>query len=543
MTRPSTSLFVSTLLALSMALSSAACSEDGGGQDRQQTEADTGAAADTSTPPQDAGDDTRSDDTGSGDAGDDDVADISDATGEEDVAPAATLADGIELVGVHAFQTIETKLLDGGAPSASEIPLIAGRETLFRVLVTPGPSWTTRNVTAQVVLIHGDTGTSQTFTDAFEVTQTSLPEQRSSVFEVRVPEGVITPQTSASFRLVGDGTLSVESSDQSAARWPRDDSTTPLEATDATGKLHVVLVPFKYDTDGSGRLPDTSPEQLDRFEGALRALYPAHELLVEVRQPISWNTSVDFGDFNRELRSLKQSDGADEAFYYGIIQPTETFEQYCSGTCTTGQSFTVSNASASSYRVGSGLGFSGERWAWTLVHEMGHMHGRGHAPCGVSWWSEDRSYPYGDGTVGIWGWDSRSDTLFEPDDVTDFMGYCDDLWASDYTYLGLVDRMTEANALQQTMSLTPKTTWRYINWSDDSEPSWGRTTRERDPDTGEWARATYLDGEGNALRQVQVPLIRYAHHGERSVLVPEAPENALRLQVDAASKVFVLQLP
>jgi hypothetical protein len=544
MTSPNSSFLISSCVILSLVVSSLACTDDDGSGDHQLAQLDGGVRDAASTSDVDAG---SRDDADSQEAGPTDTASQDDADGSQaadaDVAPAATLADGIELVGVQAFQTIETTLVEGGAAATSDIPVIAGRETLFRVLVSPSQAWTPQEITARLVLTHQTGGDSQTLTDTLEVSQASQTNQRNSVFEIRVPQGVLTAQTTASFQLVGDGTSSIDSSPPSLARWPRDGSAMPLGASDATGELHVVLVPFRYDTDGSGRLPDTSPEQLARFEDALRAIYPAYELRVDVREAVSWTTSVDWGDFNRELRSLKESDGANQAYYYGIIRPADTFSQYCRGSCTTGQSFTISSADATSYRVGSGLGYTGERWAWTLVHELGHMHGRGHAPCGVSWWSEDRSYPYGDGTVGVWGWDSRSDMLFPPDDVTDFMGYCDDLWVSDYTYLGLVDRMREAHAVQQTMSLLPKTTWRYINWSERDAPRWGRTTRERDPTTGEWATASFVDGAGSVLHRVQVPLIRYAHEGERSVLVPQPPEQGSRIDVVAPNTAFSLPLP
>ena len=40
------------------------------------------------------------------------------------------------------------------------------------------------------------------------------------------------------------------------------------------GPLRVLLVPLRYDADGSGRLPDTSPAQLQAFHDALLAMFP-----------------------------------------------------------------------------------------------------------------------------------------------------------------------------------------------------------------------------------------------------------------------------
>jgi hypothetical protein len=36
----------------------------------------------------------------------------------------------------------------------------------------------------------------------------------------------------------------------------------------------VVLVPVRYDADQSGRLPDVTSEQLQRYEDILMAYYP-----------------------------------------------------------------------------------------------------------------------------------------------------------------------------------------------------------------------------------------------------------------------------
>lgn len=528
-----------------MTLSLVGCRGDAAGDSRKQRntpDADAGVEEDTS-PRDTAFDDVAVDvsvDTS-------DTKDTPDSESAEDVAPDTAsgpmLAADIEISGIQAFQTIETKLVEDGAPVTSDVPLVVGRDTLFRVAVTPTSTWSPREVTAELELVDENAGQTVLFSKTMTVNGTSTPDVRDSSFEFRVSGEKISTATAASFRLLGDGSMGVEATSPTPARWPQDGSMMPLEATDEPGELHVVIVPFRWDTDGSGRLPDTSAQQIALFEEALRALYPASELRLEVREAISWTSRVDWGDFNIELRSLKQSDRADDAYYYGLVKPADTFSQYCGGRCTTGQSFTVSSAESTSYRVGAGLGFSGERWAWTLVHELGHMHGRGHAPCGVSWWSEDRSYPYAESSIGVRGWDSRTDTMYAHDDVTDFMGYCEDLWASDYTYLGILERMRQANARIHPMSLVPESTWRYINWNETSAPEWGPQTRERDPSTGEWARAVFTDAAGNELARRRVPLLRYAHHGERSVLVPQAPNGSSSVEIRAFTKRFSLALP
>lgn len=529
------------LLTLMLAISLVACGDDTANTDDHEPLVDAGDTRPDASPTADT-DTALADTTTAVDADSGGLADA-DATEQPHVpSPAAVLAAGITITDILALQTIETKLVDDSAQLASEIPLVAGRDTLLRILVSVDAGWTPGEVTAEVLLVDQATDDSEVLANTLTVTADSTVDERGSVFEVRVPAALLTANTSASFRLIGDGDVGVDEDTESTARWPPDGSTMPLGAAEETGTLHVVLVPFRYESDGSNRLPDTSDAQLTLFEDALRALYPAQQIRIEVREAVPWTGWMRFGSLNRELRTIKQDDGAEHAYYYGLIRPEETFEEYCSGTCTTGQSFTVSSAESTSYRVGSGLGYSGERWAWTLAHELGHMHGRGHAPCGVSFWSQDGSYPHTDGVVGIWGWDARTDTLFAPQEATDFMGYCDDLWASDYTYRGIYERMRQAHDLQQPMSLMPPTTWRYINWSHTQHPVWGETTRERDPYSGEWATAGFVDDGGDVLWRALIPFIRYAHGGERSVLVPRAPEGAERVHIHTPEGV-VLRMP
>ena len=69
--------------------------------------------------------------------------------------------------------------------------------------------------------------------------------------------------------------------------------------------------------------------------------------------------------------------------------------------------------------------------AMVLAHELGHNFSLGHAPCGTP---GDLGYPYPDGTIGAWGYDSRRARLWSPDDSYDLMSYCGPKWISDYYF-------------------------------------------------------------------------------------------------------------
>ena len=85
--------------------------------------------------------------------------------------------------------------------------------------------------------------------------------------------------------------------------------------------------------------------------------------------------------------------------------------------------------------------------AETIAHELGHNRNLYHAPaCGAG--GPDRYYPYGNGSIGAWGWDARTGELVPPD-RWDFMSYCEPTWTSDYRFTNAVRHRleTESNSI------------------------------------------------------------------------------------------------
>jgi hypothetical protein len=81
-----------------------------------------------------------------------------------------------------------------------------------------------------------------------------------------------------------------------------------------------------------------------------------------------------------------------------------------------------------------------------VPHEIGHDLGRGHAPCNPGVCSPppanvDGNYPqYGTfpaGSIGVFGFDPTTDSVFDPSSTFDFMAYRFPQWVSAYTYNGL----------------------------------------------------------------------------------------------------------
>jgi hypothetical protein len=494
------------------------------------------------------------------------------------------LLPDLAVTGVELYQAVQIPLYEDGAAigqAARNAPVVAGREAVFRVYAVPADpgSWTSRQVRAELFLgpvgvrpfDPQDPGAAQSIvvTEARLVSGPSLEADLESTFVLRVPATHVSamPAMAWAVRLVDPTETSpaVQAGTANEARVPADGLTAhPLQAEEDGGGIELVLVPLRYDRDGSGRLPDTSPAQLGLIDAMLTNLYPASVTSITVHEPIPWNNSLtwtgnfDFGDLNEYLVDLRVEENAPaRAHYYGLVCPADTFGAYCGSSCVTGQSYLVSSPEDGDYRVGGGMGYSGEDSVWTLAHELGHQFGRSHAPCGVS--SYDSSYPYSGGSIGVFGMDLRQSLapLLSPEVYTDLMGYCDDTWVSDYTYKAFFLRLIAVNALPPPplpapllpgpwlqpgallqpepggAATAPIVRYRALRLSPGERPTWGRSLRSRTArHSGEAHAVIIRDARGRELLRPEAPMIRHGHGGGARLLVPEPfPPGAATLEL------------
>lgn len=494
-----------------------------------------------------------------------DAAPPPDATPPDAAVPAEDphLVPGLAIERVEIYQAVQIPLYEGGAPvgaATRNAPVVAGREAFVRVYVTPSDpgAWTPRQVTAELFLgpvgvrpfDPQDPGAAQALvvTDTRTIAAASSEASLGSTFGLRLPATGVSasPAMAWAVRLVDptEASPAVAVGTAHAARVPADGlASHGLEAQDDRGGIDLVLVPLRYDRDGSGRLPDTSAAQLGLIDALLTNLYPASLSSITVHEPIPWDGALtwtgnfDFGDLNEYLVDLRVAENAPgRAHYYGLVCPADTFAAYCGSSCVTGQSYLVDSPEDSDYRVGGGVGYSGEDSVWTLAHELGHQFGRSHAPCDVS--SYDPNYPYDGGLIGVYGMDLRQSpaALLSPDVYADLMGYCDDTWVSDYTYRAFFTRLLAVNALPPPPPpLLPLPApglgapgapspdrYRALRLSPEATPAWGRSLRSRTARrTGERHLVIFRGAGGRALARAEAPLVRHGHGGEARLLIPE----------------------
>ncbi|MBX3204500.1 MAG: hypothetical protein KF764_05495 [Labilithrix sp.] len=357
------------------------------------------------------------------------------------------LVSNLTVTGVAVFQAVQVDVVKSGsfvAPSKRNAPVVAKRPGLIRVYVEPGDGWKAREVTAEVRLV-ADDEKFPILRETKRISSASKDDDPKSTFNLEVPAEDLLPGVTFQVALTASDGALVDDGAESEARFPRDGSFKDLGVS-RSGKLKVVIVPVRYDTDGSGRTPDVGPTQLERYKKTLMQRYPTSEVELTTRAPYPWTTTISgngtgFSSVLRAMHQLRQRDNAaDDVYYYGLLAPSSSMNAFCQGGCVAGLS-TVARENTPVLRASVGVGFVGQDAANTMAHEIGHAHGREHAPCGGAS-GVDPSFPYPQAQLGVWGYDIFDKTLISPTRGRDMMGYCPNEWVSDYTYNALFDRIT-----------------------------------------------------------------------------------------------------
>ena len=111
-----------------------------------------------------------------------------------------------------------------------------------------------------------------------------------------------------------------------------------------------------------------------------------------------WRPTAAGPSFLDALRNLRAQDGV--AARRLLLRPglagDVVPDLLPTGTCTAGLSYLADGRDAAARQVGAGVGFAGTLAGETLVHEIGHQHGRSHTECGGGAGPDPR-FPYDGG--------------------------------------------------------------------------------------------------------------------------------------------------
>jgi len=414
-------------------------------------------------------------------AGDLDVDPLPTVTGPDNEWPGGlgpsgnplVLADGVEVTGLALYQALKIPLMEDGQPVTSDIPIVAGRDALLRVFYRRvDDAAEPKNVTVRLIMESPDF---MPPSDAPDMEQEPLDisaplgpmsteSELGSTLNVTIPASRMLPNTEFRVALLDDWELDAPDNptgENTSAAYPPDPDDTPASLDVQTvGPMHLRLVPIRYNADGSGRLPDTSDEQLERYKTAFEDMYPVPEVIITVDPPwdsdIPAQTSSGFGQLLNALQAYRQDANAQPyEYFYGIVDPGGT----------DGIAGLASLGFSSDSRVGVGLGTTGRGSVNTAIHEVGHEHTRPHSPgCGAQ--NADPEWPRmeDEATLGTWGYERSTETLHDPaGEHRDFMSYCGPEWVSDFVYQRLFDvsKMTNPDPLTMAKQVLPERNKRY----------------------------------------------------------------------------------
>ena len=361
-------------------------------------------------------------------------------------------AGGIQVVGVEINQAVNVPLVVDNLAVEQDLPVIAGRDAIIRVHVEPTAAWQTRAITARVTLRQDGLVVGAAQAD-FTPNRSSEEGDLATTGNVRI-DGDMLVEGLIDFEVELLEAPGASGSGSSAnAHWPRSDSDgATLEVSYNVPALRMYIVPIQWDTDGSGKLPDTSPAAIERYRAAMMQVYPVADVEIEVGEPLPWNTPnlIDSVTLSAvaNLRSERNID--DSQYVYGLLNtggPLSNPVGLSGGT-------SMRAAIGFSYDMSGGAGD-------TIIHEVGHSHGLPHAPCGGAA-GPDPDYPYDEGSIGAYGYDLATDTLLAPSTHVDMMTYCTPRWISDYNYEKIYQETQETWDNYGPAARVRTTSWRPI---------------------------------------------------------------------------------
>ena len=434
-------------------------------------------------------------------------------------------AHELNLRDIAVYQSIKIPVVQNGVAVARAqrvAAIVEGRPTLFRVFVDPSAAFTARDFSARIVV--KTAGVSQQYFAKQHITKASSDADTASTFQVFVPAEKIAADTTYSIELVE---CAQGSGSTLTTRFPATGDVA-LE-TRKTGILKVVVLPVTT----NARKPDTSDAALAVYRAYLEAMYPIEKAEIRVGTAITTAYPVNWTTLLEQIRTQRQTDkAAADEYFFGIMQPTATLKEYCRTGCTAGIGY-VGPATQSATRAAVGLDYGDEMSAATMAHEVGHNHGRNHAPCapGNNISGVDASYPYAGAKVGVWGYDSRKRVFFNPASTMDIMGYCDPKWISDYTYKGLVDRVASINGAKLEFADATLVAPYQVMIVDADGPRWSQPFVEPAEPYGAPEMADVLDIDGAVVEHITVYRTAIGDATASTVLVPEPKRgwNAIKL--------------
>jgi hypothetical protein len=370
-----------------------------------------------------------------------------DASSSGDATPdEPTRARGIALTSVYGNQGVEVALVDNGEyvePLARNASFVQNRNMLVRAPWVLDAGFVPREIQAALTLFLPD-GDEQVARKTFMVSGPSDDANLDTNVWFVLPGESMVPGVEFQIEL-----FETEPGHEAEpeAPWPAYPvEPAPVGVLEAEMVLKAVIVPVHHNLGATCPTAPTFDEQtLQPFIDELYMQNPAQEVVIEVRDPVQYTSSLgSFSGLLGFLAELREQDGADPAYYYyGVVRPCDGGPDGVGGQAISIPSFPEIGNAWTRVAVGRWQTGSIVSTAHTFVHEIGHTQGRRHVACSGQEGGADPSYPYSGGDIGVWGFGVIDFSLHTPTNAKDYMTYCGNTWVSDWGWESVVPFIQE----------------------------------------------------------------------------------------------------
>ena len=388
-----------------------------------------------------------------------DVAAGATATVSVSYTGAAPVTLNLRIDGLNLTQSTQTY--------ASDVPLVAGRDGYLRVFVVANEANSARPSVRVRLSRPGATPRTFTVTGPSSVPREVNEGSLGSSWNVEIPGSLIRPDLSIVAEL--DPGDDIAESNESDNRFPASGTKALTVRTAPVARIRFVSV-----RQGLGEAGDVS--NANQLVELARRMHPLSTIDVDVDPdvfPASAPLTADGGGWFQLLSDLdgkRVAEGTDR-IYFGIVRLGYGRDAGWVG-LTLGQG------------VPTAAGWDDPADASRVVaHELGHVWGRRHSPCGGPP-DVDVLYPYAGGQIGVYGMDVARSAL-KARTSPDIMTYCfTNPWISDYTYERVMDFRAAGSAVAGVRALPQPSIliWgRLVNGRPVLEPAFQMVTRPNLP--------------------------------------------------------------
>lgn len=378
--------------------------------------------------------DTTSDAPSTSDASSTSEGGDSSSTGE-DGPPTSDHAPALDIVpiGLHVNQGVSVALADAGVaigPDARSSAVLHGRRTLVFGTWQTAETFVPRAIRAELNLAYAD-GSYDTVVSEVLVDGPSGANPDDRHFTWTLEPEQLTPGTRWWVTL-----HELELGPDEATPPPRLPAVGDVELDDTAGdqRIRIVFVPYRHTFNGCSQVPPSDPAIIEAHRLAMESYFPTQEVELTVHPEVVFTESMATGDaVLMNITALRASEApADDVYYYGFLLPCDPMTNYGGIAWQLLEPTSVTDAP---YRAAVGIWYDylPEYSYTTMVHEIGHNHGRPHVVCAGTESGTDPAYPNPGGVTGVFGWGIH-DGQFRPPTHADYMSYCTDYWVSPYAW-------------------------------------------------------------------------------------------------------------